>query len=103
MARTVGETLDAVQASFPGIAIDAYCERGAWSLDQCLRLFDRALELGHPVRVHADQFNDLGMIPEAIRRGFRSVDHLEATTPAHLSMLADSDPGSSDPAAETAN
>jgi len=80
--------LPAVSAEFPGVTVDAYCERGAWSLADCLRLFDAALEAGHPVRVHADQFNDLGMIPEAIRRGVRSVDHVEASTPEHLPELA---------------
>ena len=90
--RTVlNETLPAVNAEFPGIAIDAYCEQGAWSLHDCLELFERAMNLGHPVRVHADQFNDLGMVPEAIQRGFRSVDHLEATTPEHLALLGGSD------------
>ncbi|MEO1584179.1 MAG: imidazolonepropionase [Planctomycetota bacterium] len=86
--RTIRETLPAVTAEFPGIAIDAYCEAGAWTLAECLRLFDAAIEAGHPVRVHADQFHDLGMVPEAISRGFRSVDHLEATEPGHLEALA---------------
>lgn len=89
--RTIHETLDAVHAEFPGVTIDAYCEQGAWSPGDCLRLFDRALELGHPVRVHADQFNSLGMIPEAVRRGFVSVDHLEATTSDELDVLAKSE------------
>ncbi len=89
--QTIVETLPAVTAEFPGIAIDAYCEEGAWSLGESLELFDAALHAGHPVRVHADQFNDLGMIPEAIRCGFRSVDHLEASSPEHLEMLAESD------------
>lgn len=86
--RTVEETLPAVHAAFPGVTIDAYCERAAWPLGAALRLFDAALELGHPVRVHADQFTDLGLIPEAVRRGFVSVDHLEASTPAHVRSLA---------------
>jgi len=91
VARTIEETLPAVHEEFPGVAIDAYCEHGAWSLDECLRLFDRALDSGHPVRVHADQFHSLGMIPEAVRRGFRSVDHLEATTPDDRKLLAESE------------
>jgi imidazolonepropionase len=86
--RTIRETLPAVSESFPGITIDAYCEKGAWSLEETVRLFERARELGHPLRVHADQFNDLGMIPEAIRLGARSVDHLEASSPEHLGQLA---------------
>ena len=91
VGRTINETLPAVSASFPGIAIDAYCEQGAWSLGETLALMDAALSAGHPVRVHADQFHDLGMIPEAIRRGFVSVDHLEASSPEHLAALAASE------------
>lgn len=87
---TIEQTLPAISKAFPGITIDAYCEKGAWSLSESLALFDAALEAGHPVRVHADQFNDLGMIPEAIRREFQSVDHLEASTSVHLELLAES-------------
>ncbi|MCB9846524.1 MAG: imidazolonepropionase [Phycisphaeraceae bacterium] len=86
--RTVEETLPAVSAAFPGIAIDAYCEDGAWSLEECTHLFRAATDLGHPVRVHADQFNSLGMTPWAFSSGALSVDHLEATTPEDLSGLA---------------
>jgi imidazolonepropionase len=88
--RTIGETLDAVHAAFPGVAIDAYCEQGAWTLDDCVRLFERAIDLGHPCRVHADQFNALGMTSAAIRLGLRSVDHLEATHATDLRALAGS-------------
>ncbi|MCH8271431.1 MAG: amidohydrolase family protein, partial [Planctomycetes bacterium] len=81
VAHTIDETLRAVHDEFPGIAIDAYCEKGAWSLDDCVRLFERAMELGHQCRVHADQFNALGMTPAAVRLGLRSVDHLESSRP----------------------
>lgn len=89
--RTIEETLPAVHAEFPDIPVDAYVEDGAWALEESVRLFEATRELGHPIRVHADQFNSLGMIPEAIRLGALSVDHLEATTPADLKMLAASD------------
>ncbi len=89
--RTIDETLPAVTAEFPGVAIDAYCERGAWGVAACVELFDRAQAAGHPVRVHADQFNPLGLTGEAIARGYTSVDHLEATTPDDLRALAASD------------
>jgi imidazolonepropionase len=91
VARTVSETLDAVHAEFPGVAIDAYCEQGAWSVDQCFRLFSRARSLGHAVRVHADQFNALGMVERAVALGARSVDHLEATPRESLERLARSE------------
>jgi len=88
--RTIDETLPAVAAEFPGIALDAYCEKGAWSLDDCLALFDAGQAAGHPIRVHADQFNALGMIGAAVERGFVSVDHLEATDEGGLLTLAGS-------------
>lgn len=89
--RTITETLDAVHAAFPGVAIDAYCEKGAWSLDDCKRLFERARSLGHPFRVHTDQFHELGMTRWAVDHGAVSVDHLEASSPETLRAVAKSD------------
>jgi len=86
--RTIRETLPAVHEAFGPIAIDAYCERGAWSLEECVRLFEAAADRGHPIRVHADQFNALGMTPWAVEHGALSVDHLEATPAAALERLA---------------
>ena len=88
--RTVGETLDAVHAEFPGVAIDAYIEDGSWTRGEGVRLFERAMELGHPVRVHSDQFNELGMTRWAHEHGALSVDHLEATSEDELGALASS-------------
>lgn len=85
---TIDQTLPAVSAEFPGVAVDAFCEQGAWSLAQCLRLFNAAKRRGHPVRVHADQFNALGMVEAAARIGAVSVDHLEASGPAQIAALA---------------
>ena len=83
----VKDMLPEVSKEFPDIAVDAYCEEGAWSVEACVRLFEKARK-HHPVRVHADQFNSLGMIPEAVRLHARSVDHLEASTKKDLSLLA---------------
>lgn len=88
--ETIAVTLPRAVAEFPGIACDAYCEQGAWSLAECQRLFRAAQALGCPIRVHADQFNALGMTSAAIAMGARSVDHLEATTPDELTRLAQS-------------
>lgn len=85
---TILETLPEIHAEFPGIAIDAFCEKNAWSVDDCVRLFMQAAELGHPIRVHTDQFTSLGMVPNAIKLGARSVDHLEASTADDLHAIA---------------
>jgi len=85
----VKDMLPAVSKEFPDITVDAFCEDGAWTLAACVRLFEKAAK-HHPLRVHADQFNSLGMVPEAIRLHARSVDHLEASTKADLLALAQS-------------
>jgi len=86
--QVIGETLPAVVSEFPGITCDAFCEKGAWTLDDCRRLFEYARELGCPIRVHTDQFNSLGMTRLAIDLSAVSVDHLEAITPKDLEHLA---------------
>jgi imidazolonepropionase len=84
----IEETLPAVHAAFPGIAVDAFVEEGAWTVADARRLFEAARALGHPLRIHADQFHALGALPLGIELGARSVDHLEASTPADLAALA---------------
>jgi imidazolonepropionase len=86
--ETIEETLPAVAAEFPGITADAYCERGAWSLADTRRYFERARALGCPLRVHTDQFSSLGATRLAIELGARSVDHLEALAEADLDAVA---------------
>jgi len=86
--RVISETLPAVHAEFPGIAVDAFCEEAAWSPADCRRLLQAARALGHPLRLHADQFHRLGGIDLAIELGARSVDHLEATPAGDLARLA---------------
>ena len=88
--QTIEETLPAVHEKYPGITIDAYTEDGAWSVDETVELFAAAKALGHPLRIHADQFNALGMVEAAIELGALSVDHLEATPPDSLARLAQS-------------
>lgn len=86
----IEETLPAVANEFPSITCDAYCEEGAWSVEETTKLFERAIELGCPIRVHVDQFNSLGMLTKAIELGAISVDHLEHSTDKELALLAKS-------------
>ena len=85
----VKEMLPEVSREFPDITVDACVDEGAWTLEACVRLFEKAAK-HHPLRVHADQHASLGMIPEAIRLHARSADHLEASTKADLVALAGS-------------
>tara|TARA_X000001036_G_scaffold16071_3_gene13426 strand:+ start:4129 stop:5400 length:1272 start_codon:yes stop_codon:yes gene_type:complete len=87
----IHETLPAIVQEFPGITCDAYCEKGAWSVEETTKLFKKAIELDCPIRAHLDQFNPLGMLSHAVELGAKSVDHLEHSTDEELKLLAKSD------------
>lgn len=89
--ETLRRTLPGVSAENPGVTVDAFCEKGAWGIADCVRLFEAARAMGHPIRVHADQFTSMGMVERAIELGARSVDHLEASTSETLAALARSE------------
>lgn len=84
------EVLAPVSHEFPGIPVEACCDRDAWTVEACVRLLERAKLRGHPLRVSADQQVSLGMIPEALRLGAVSVAHLDVATKADLTLLANS-------------
>lgn len=88
---TIDETLPAVSRSHSGIAIDAYTEEGAWSTEETIELFEAAQCAGHPVRVHADQFNSLGMVQWMLEHDGLSVDHLEASPTELVEAVGRSD------------
>jgi imidazolonepropionase len=60
-------------------AVDAFCERIAFSPAQTSRVFEAARALGLPVKLHADQLSDLGGAALCAQFGALSADHLEYT------------------------
>jgi imidazolonepropionase len=71
------EMLPAVAREGLADAVDAFCERIAFSPDQTARVFDAARQWGLPVKLHADQLSDLGGAALAARYRALSADHLE--------------------------
>jgi imidazolonepropionase len=69
-------------------AADVFLERGAFTADQARRYLDACRGAGLALRLHGDQFSELGAIPLAIELGARSVDHLEATGDEGIRQLA---------------
>jgi imidazolonepropionase len=67
---------------------DAYCDRGAFTLEQSRRFLSAARQLGFGIRLHASQFEDCGAVGLAIELGARSADHLEAIGPSSIDSLA---------------
>jgi imidazolonepropionase len=72
-------------------AADVFCERGTFDADQARRYLEAAREHGLALRLHGDQFAEIGAIDLAIELAVRSVDHLEATGPEGVAKLAASD------------
>jgi imidazolonepropionase len=69
-------------------AVDAFCERIAFSPEQTARVFGAAARLGLPVKLHADQLTDGGGAALAARYGALSADHLEHTSRQGVEALA---------------
>jgi imidazolonepropionase len=69
-------------------AVDAYCERIAFTREQTARVFERARRLALPVKVHAEQFSDSGAA--ALAAGYRalSCDHLEYLSADGVAAMA---------------
>jgi imidazolonepropionase len=72
-------------------AADVFLERGAFDAGQARRYLQACRDAGLALRLHGDQFTEVGAIPLAIELGARSVDHLEATGQGGVRALAASD------------
>ncbi|WP_299484009.1 imidazolonepropionase [uncultured Roseibium sp.] len=71
-------------------AVDGFCEGIAFTPDQIARVFEKAKELGLPVKLHAEQLSNLGGAVLAARYGALSADHLEYLDEAGVSALKES-------------
>ncbi|MGN6063742.1 MULTISPECIES: imidazolonepropionase [Brevundimonas] len=87
--KAVDEILPAAHAEGLVDAVDAYCEPIAFSVEEVSRLFDKAEELGLPVKLHADQLSDGGGAALAARYQALSADHIEHTTEAGVKAMAE--------------
>ncbi len=87
--------IDAVCAWLPALneaklvdAVDAFCERIAFSVAQTRRVFETARDLGLPVKLHAEQLSDSGGAALAAEFGALSCEHLEHASEAGVRAMA---------------
>ncbi|MGE5115840.1 MAG: imidazolonepropionase [Betaproteobacteria bacterium] len=80
--------LPALQAEGLVDAVDAFCERIAFTPAQTRRVFEAARRLGLPVRLHAEQLSDQGGAALAASFGALSCDHLEYLSDAGIGAMA---------------
>lgn len=70
--------------------VDIFCETGAFSLEQSHQIFETAQALDFPLKIHADEFDNLGGAQLAAEHGAVSADHLVTTSVDDLRYLANS-------------
>jgi len=69
-------------------AVDAFCERIAFTPAQTRRVFETAHALGLPVKLHAEQLSDSGGAALAAEFGALSCEHLEYLSEAGVAAMA---------------
>jgi len=70
--------------------VDVFCEEGVFDLAQTRRILLRAQELGFPLKLHADEFANLGGASLAVELGALSADHLVKTSAEDIRRLGGS-------------
>jgi imidazolonepropionase len=68
--------------------IDCFCDRGAFTVEECRRVLEAGRRQGLEARVHAEQLARTGAARLAIEMSAASADHLDHVTPADVQALA---------------
>ena len=68
-------------------AVDAFCERIAFNVQQTTRVLEKAKALALPVKLHADQLSDLGGAGLAATHHAMSADHLEFSSEKSIEAM----------------
>ena len=71
-------------------AVDGFCEGIAFDTTQIARVFDVAVELGLPIKLHAEQLSNIGGTQLAAKYKALSADHVEYATDTDAKALAKS-------------
>jgi imidazolonepropionase len=69
---------------------DAFCESSAFSSNEVDQIFDKAVKLGYKLRLHTEQFNNIGGLDVALKHNALSVDHLEVIKESDMQKLNNS-------------
>jgi imidazolonepropionase len=68
--------------------IDCFCDRGAFSVEDCRRVFEAGRKFGLTPRIHAEQLSRTGSTQLGIESGAASADHLDKVTAGDIRALA---------------
>jgi imidazolonepropionase len=86
-----GSTLAKVKEERSAVFVDAFVEEGVFSPDEVRECLLEARRLGFKLRLHVDEFSDLGGARFAVEMGALSADHLLQVSKDGIDALAGSD------------
>lgn len=83
----VNVMIPAVAADGLADYIDAFCEDGFFSVEDCSRIFEAGVKHGMRVKVHANQMGMTGGVEVGVKYNAISVDHLESAGDEQIKVL----------------
>jgi imidazolonepropionase len=91
IARLIDEIHPEIARRGLAEAVDVFCERGVFDIDETRRLLADADDLGWRIHLHADELSRLGGAELAVELGALSADHLVCVGERGVEALAGSD------------
>ena len=88
VAEVADRMVPAAAAAGLARAVDVYCDRGAFTIEETRRVLEAGRESGLALRVHAGQFTDLGAAELVAELGGQSADHLEQVSATGIRAMA---------------
>ncbi len=85
--QVCGELIPEVAGRGLATAVDVFVERQAWCVEEAEQMFACAKNHGLGVKLHSDQFHNIGGVDLGVRLGALSVDHLEAAEEAQIEAI----------------
>jgi len=70
--------------------VDVFCEPSVFNIKNTRAILSTACQLGFPLKIHVDEFENIGGVPLAVELGATSADHLVKTNKEDIAKLAQS-------------
>ena len=83
------ELLPYISKNNLAVFCDGFCEATAFSADEIDLIFSKAKSLGMDLKLHTEQFNNIGGIKTALKHQAVSVDHLEVVDESDIKSLCE--------------
>ena len=87
----INEMLPYIYENKLAVFCDVFCEKSAFLVDEADLILNSAKNMGFKIKLHTEQFNDIGGISLAFKHNAVSVDHLEVLNEENVIKIANSD------------